>query len=253
MKIFILGSGSKGNSTFIDLGNKKILIDVGFSYKHIKEELNKINVDPKEIDAVLITHDHVDHVYGLKVFINKVKPYLYITPEIEELILKENYEKSIYLGEELHLDNTLIKVIPTSHDALTSNGFLLEKNNISLVYITDTGYINHRYFETLKNKTYYIIESNHDTEKLIKGKYPEYLQRRILSDKGHLSNELCGGYLSKFIGPNTKKVVLAHLSQENNTEELALNTNLEILKENNLKFTNIVCAREDELTEVTND
>ncbi len=250
MRIEILGSGSKGNSTFIDLGNKKILIDVGFSYKHIKEQLEKIKIDPKQIDAVLITHDHGDHTYGLKVFINKVKPILYITKEVEEAILNEPYEKSIYLGDELYLDDALIKVIPTSHDSITSNGYLIEKNKESLVYITDTGYINQRYFQFLKDKTYYIIESNHDTEKLIKGRYPEYLQRRILSDKGHLSNELCAGYLSRFIGPNTKRVVLAHLSEENNTEELALNTSLNILKENNINFENITCASQMEITEV---
>lgn len=250
MKIKILGSGSKGNSTFIDLGNKKILIDVGFSYKHIKEQLEKINVDPKEIDAVLITHDHGDHTYGLKVFINKVKPILYITPEIEEAILEKPYEKSIYLGDELYLDDALIKVIPTSHDAITSNGFLIEKNGESLVYVTDTGYINQRYFNFLINKNYYILESNHDTEKLIKGRYPEYLQRRILSDKGHLSNELCAGYLSRLIGSKTKKVILAHLSEENNTVSLALNTSLNILKENNIDFNNITCASQTEITEV---
>lgn len=248
-----MGSGSKGNSTFIDLGNKKILIDVGFSYKKIKEQLSKINIDPKQIDAVLITHDHTDHTYGLPVFIKNVNPELYITPEVEEAILKYPYQKSIYLGDELYLDNAMIKVIPTSHDSLTSNGFLIEKDNESLVYITDTGYINQRYFKFLQNKTYYIIESNHDTERLIKGRYPEYLQRRILSDKGHLSNELCAGYLSKFIGPNTKKVILAHLSEENNTEELALTTSKNILKENNIDFNNIICASQNELTEVTND
>ena len=141
----------------------------------------------------------------------------------------------------------MIKIIPTSHDALTSNGYLIENNNESLVYITDTGYINQRHLVYLKDKTYYILESNHDTERLIKGPYPEYLQRRILSDKGHLSNELCAGYLSRLIGPNTKKVVLAHLSETNNTEELALNANFKVLKENGIDFTNIECASEEKV------
>ena len=189
MKIVVLGSGSKGNSTFIDLGTHKILIDVGFPYKQLKEKLKEINVDPKEIDTLLITHDHTDHTYGLKVFLNKVKPTLFITEEVEKFLLDTPYEKSEYLTDEMFIGNTLIKVIPTSHDAITSCGFLIEQNNESLVYITDTGYLNHRNFVYLKNKTYYIIESNHDTEKLINGPYPEYLQRRILSDKGHLSNE----------------------------------------------------------------
>lgn len=250
MKIVVLGSGSKGNSTFIDFGNKKILIDVGFSYKQIKEKLELIHVDPKEIDALLITHDHNDHVYGLKVFLKNVKPLLYVTKEIEESILEEKYEKSVYLTDEMFLSDIFIKVIPTSHDSLTSNGFLIEYEGESLVYITDTGYINLRYMNILKDKTYYIIESNHDTERLIKGPYSEYLQRRILSDKGHMSNELCSGYISKLIGPNTKKILLAHLSEENNTEELALSSVFKVLKENEIEFNNIICAKQKELTEV---
>lgn len=150
----------------------------------------------------------------------------------------------------MFLDDIYIKTIPTSHDSITANGFLIEYEQESLVYITDTGYINLRYINILKNKTYYIIESNHDTEKLIKGPYPEYLQRRILSDKGHLSNELCSGYISKLIGPNTKKIILAHLSEENNTEELALESVFKVIKENNIEFTNIKCAKQRDLTEV---
>ena len=99
----------------------------------------------------------------------------------------------------------------------------------------------------MTEKNCYIIESNHDTEKLIKGPYPEYLQRRILSDKGHLSNELCAGYLSRLIGKDTKKVVLAHLSETNNTEELALSTNKRILEENEIDFNEIVCASEEKV------
>ena len=252
MKIFVLGSSSKGNSTFIDFGNKKILIDVGFSFKQINEKLKSIGTDPKEIDAVLITHDHRDHTYGLKMFINKVKPLLYITEEVEKSVLEEKYEKSIYLTDEMFLDDIFIKIIPTSHDSITANGFLLEYDGTSIVYITDTGYINIRHLTYLKDKTYYIIESNHDTEKLIKGPYPEYLQRRILSDKGHLSNELCAGYISKMIGPNTKKVILAHLSEENNTPTLALNATIKVLEENEIQFKDVKCANREEITEVLN-
>jgi len=251
MRIVVLGSGSKGNSTFIDLGDKKILIDVGFSYKQIKEKLSLINVDPHEIDALLITHDHIDHTYGLKVFLNKVKPTLFITPEVENFCLGTKYENSEYLTDEMIYYGTLIKPIPLSHDALTINGYLIEKDNDSLVYITDTGYINKKNFIYLKNKNYYILESNHDTEMLIKGPYPEYLQRRIISDKGHLSNELCAGYLSRLIGPNTKKVVLAHLSESNNTKELALSTNKKVLEENDIIFDTLECADQNILTEVS--
>lgn len=250
MKIVILGSGSKGNSTFIDFGIKKVLIDVGFSYKQIKERLAKINIDPKQIDAVFITHDHQDHTNGLKVFLKNVKPMLYITKEVEKYVLDEPYNRSIYLTDEMFLEDIFIKIIPTSHDALTANGYLFEYNNENVVYLTDTGYLNHRNFIYLKDKEYYIFESNHDTEKLINGPYPEYLQRRILSDKGHLSNELCAGYLSRLIGPNTKKVILAHISESNNDPTLALETNLKILKENEVDFKNLECASQNEITKV---
>ena len=251
MNIVVLGSGSKGNSTFIDLGKHKILIDVGFSYKQIKERLNQINILPEEITDVFITHDHNDHTFGLKMFLKKVNPTLYITPEVENIILKEQYEKSIYLTNEFYIDQeTYVRIIPTSHDSVTANGYLIEKNNESLVYITDTGYINYRHLSHIKNKTYYIIESNHDTEMLINGPYPEYLQRRILSDKGHLSNELCAGYLSRLIGEKTKKIILAHLSESNNTPSQALETVNSILLENQKEFSNIICASQHEITEV---
>ena len=105
MKITILGSGSKGNSTYVEVGNTKLLIDVGFSYKSMKEKLDKIGVDPKEIDVLLITHDHTDHTYGLKTFLNKVKPILYITKEVEDTVLDSPYEKSNYLLDEMILND----------------------------------------------------------------------------------------------------------------------------------------------------
>lgn len=247
MKIVVLGSGSKGNCVYIDLGDKKILIDVGFSCNKIRERLSSIDVDIKDIDAVLITHDHTDHTYGLKVLLNRVKPLLYITPEVEKVVLNTKYENSVYLTEKMYLGKSTITLIPTSHDAATSNGYLIENGNESLVYITDTGYINHRYLKLISNKNYYIFESNHDTEMLKKGPYPEYLQQRILSDYGHLSNELSAGYLSRIIGPDTKKVVLAHLSETNNDPKLALKTVNNILKENEVDFKVKECAPQNEI------
>ena len=247
MKVVVLASGSKGNCTYVDLGSKKMLIDAGISCNKIREKLDEINVDIKTIDWVLITHDHTDHTYGLKVLLKRVNPYLYINKEVEKEVLHSKYEKSIYIEDEIKIDDITINIVPTSHDALSSNGFLIEQNNESLVYITDTGYINHKFFNLITNKTYYIFESNHDTEMLKKGPYPEYLQQRILSDKGHLSNELAAGYLSRIIGPNTKKVVLAHLSETNNEPSLALKTVNKILKENEVNYTVKECASENEI------
>ncbi len=250
MRVVVLASGSKGNCTYVDLGSVKVLIDAGISYNKIRERLNEIDVDIKDIELVLITHDHSDHTSGLKVLLNKVKPMLYISKEIEKELLGK-YEDSIYLEDEIFIKGATIKIIPTSHDAITSNGYLIEKDSESLVYITDTGYINHKYFKLITDKTYYIFESNHDPEMLKKGPYPEILKQRIVSDKGHLSNELAAGYLSRIIGPNTKKVILAHLSETNNTPDIALKTVNRILKENEVNFKVKECASETSILEVS--
>ena len=198
MKVSILGSGSKGNSTLIELNNKKILIDVGFSYKYIKEKLEEIKIDPKEIDYLLLTHEHTDHIYGLNVFLKKVKPLLLVREKLFKILYgKSEYSKVQFLEEEQEVDGIKITVFQLSHDAVDPVGFLIENNEESIVYIADTGYINHKILFKIKNKTYYLIESNHDTELLINGPYPPHLQRRILSDKGHLSNEFVAHIFQK--------------------------------------------------------
>ena len=120
-----------------------------------------------------------------------------------------------------------------------------------MVYITDTGYINESNFDYIKNKNLYVFESNHDVEKLMNNpKYPHHTKIRILSDKGHLSNKDSAYYLSRLIGNNTKYVILAHISEQNNTEDLALETLKETLDRKNIDFNNIMIARQNEMTEL---
>lgn len=245
MRVSILGSGSKGNSTLIEINNKKILIDVGFSYKYIKEKLEEIKIDPKEIDYLLLTHEHADHIYGLNALLKKSKPLLLVKEKLYNILFEEQkYSKVQFLEEEQKFDDIKITVLQLSHDAIDPIGFLIENDEESIVYIADTGYINHKILSKIKNKTYYLIESNHDTELLINGPYPPHLQRRILSDRGHLSNEFCGTYLSKIVGKNTKKAILIHISEINNNPNIALETTIQILKENEIDFNNIECANQ---------
>ncbi len=219
MKIIVLASGSKGNSTYIEHDNVKILIDLGVSSNYVEEKLKNINVDPKDINIILITHTHSDHILGLKNFVKKYETSILISPKMEENIRKTIKNPNIiYFRKEMDLDGLSIKIIKNSHDS-ESYGFII---NEKLVYITDTGYINTKHFNLISNKEVYIMESNHDVEMLMNGKYPHYLKQRILSDKGHLSNEASSYYLSKVIGDKTKYIVLSHLSEENNTEEKAL-------------------------------
>ena len=248
MRVKVLSSGSKGNTTYIECDNTKILIDVGNSCKYVVNKLKEFGIDGKDIDAVLITHTHSDHIKGLKVFANKFNPLIYVTKEmLSDLGYIDNYK--VINNSSFKIKDIQINVIKTSHDALGSVGYIITGNDKSIVYITDTGYINNKYFDMLKNKEVYIMESNHDIEMLNNGPYPFRLRQRILSDKGHLSNYDSSRYISSFIGNKTRCVVLAHLSEENNTEDLAYNTLMERLNDNNQSVDKIIIAKQDEDTE----
>lgn len=248
MRVSVLSSGSKGNTTYIESKNAKILIDVGNTAKYIKEKLEDIGVEPEELDAVLITHTHIDHIKGLKVFEKKYNIPVYLT----DIMLKslDFIDKYVLLDDEFDIKDIHINSIKTSHDAPDSRGYVLSSENKSVVYITDTGYINKKYFDILKNRNLYIMESNHDVEMLNNGNYPFSLRQRILSDKGHLSNYDSAKYLCSFIGDNTKYVLLAHLSEDNNTEKLAYETLISRLNKNNIHINNIIIAKQNKETDL---
>ena len=249
MKVIVLSSGSKGNTTFVETDNTKILIDCGNTCKYICQKLASINVNPKDIDAILISHTHVDHIKGLQVFLHKFNTKVYLTQKMQpELSYIENYK--FINSNNFNIKDITIDIIKTSHDASDSHGFILTNNNSSMVYVTDTGYINVKYHEILKNRNLYIFESNHDVEMLSNSNYPFQLRKRILSDKGHLSNYDSAKYLSEFIGDNTKYIMLAHLSKENNTQELAYETLIDRLHKTNKHVDNIIIAEQDKETEL---
>jgi len=250
MLVSVLASGSKGNSTLIKTEKLNILIDAGMNLKYIKEKLEEIGIGLDDINYVFLTHTHKDHIGALSTFVKKYKPIICMGSKMfSDLDYLENYENIILLGDSLELEDVYVDVMNTSHDASESKGYVFTTKDSSLVYITDTGYINNKYFKKIYNKNMYIIESNHDVELLMHGKYPKWLKQRVLSDKGHLSNQACSFYLSKLIGDNTKKVILAHLSHENNTEEIALSTLKSTLKEYKIDFEDISIAKQNEKTE----
>lgn len=251
MEVVVLSSGSKGNSTFIKTESTKILIDLGVTKSYIEEKLKEIEEEPKEINGILITHTHVDHIQGLKVFLKKYNTKLYVTEKIKSLLAEHGIEADyVICDKNFSIGDIDIDIIKTSHDAPGSVGFIIKSKDKSLVYITDTGYINERYFNKLKNHNLYIMESNHNIEMLIEGKYPDHLKRRIWSDKGHLSNEAAGEYLSMFIGDNTKMIVLAHISDDNNTYDQAYAEVLSILKKKSKKVPKIIVAKQKQRTEI---
>ena len=215
MIITNLASGSKGNSTIIETENINILIDAGLPFSNLSKRLERSF--PK-IDVLILTHTHTDHKKGLDSFLKKYSPLLITTENEKEEKLKI-YENISY-DKKTKLENIEIETFKLSHD-VPCIGLIIKENEKELVYITDTGYIKEKTLEKIKNKDMYIIESNYDEEMLTNGtKYPFYLKQRIRSPKGHLSNDDTLRYLKYLIGPKTKFIALAHLSEENNTPEI---------------------------------
>lgn len=248
MKVCVLASGSKGNSSFIGTSSTNILIDLGPSCLYIERKLKEIDKNPDKIDAILISHTHSDHVNGLKVFLKKHPVLVYLSKKMYD-DLKTSIEIPNYqiIEDNLMIGDIYISIIKTSHDASDSNGYILENNHKSVVYITDTGYIHIKNHSKLQNKSIYIMESNHDVKKLMEGSYPYHIKQRILGDRGHLSNKDSSYYLSKFVGNNTNTVILAHLSHENNDPNLALESLNESIPNHNFE---VIIATQNERTEL---
>ncbi len=223
MRIKTIASGSKGNCTIVLCKETKLIIDMGISFLTLKKTLEENSLSFDDFSGILVTHCHKDHTKGLATLINKTRLNAYIPEEMYES-LKEfiPYPKCIFIEDNFHINDVEIELIHTSHDAPSSVGYIIKQNDKSLVYVTDTGYINRKYLERMKNKNCYLIESNHDEVMLMGGPYPRFLKERVISDSGHLSNRTTAKYLKKIVGDNTKTIILAHLSETNNIPEKAL-------------------------------
>lgn len=228
--------------------NTNIIIDMGISYLTLKRSLEENSLSFLDFQGILITHCHKDHISGLSTLVNKTKLNIYI-PEGMYDSLKEYVPKNrcIFVDDNFNINDVSIELIHTSHDAPSSVGYIIEYNNKSLVYVTDTGYINRKYLNKMVNKDLYLIESNHDEVMLMDGPYPRFLKERVISDTGHLSNNTTSKYLKKLVGDKTRNIILAHLSENNNTEEKAL----EAIKNENLPSNiKIYIARQHEESEI---
>ncbi|MGM9874062.1 MAG: MBL fold metallo-hydrolase [Bacilli bacterium] len=211
----IISSGSKGNATIVVHKNTVILIDIGITNKLLLEQLDSLNLSINDISATLITHDHTDHISGIR-FVKMTNAYALegTLPSLGNVIKP---------FVPFYIDDIKITAVPTSHDATNPCGYVLEVDDIKLVYITDTGKIDEEIIQYLTNPAYLIIECNHDISMLLKTNRPLELKDRILSSYGHLCNEDSAFYASRIVGDKTKEIVLAHISEEANTPDLAIN------------------------------
>ncbi|HHT67507.1 MAG TPA: MBL fold metallo-hydrolase [Erysipelotrichaceae bacterium] len=215
MYFHIIASGSKGNATIVASSNTAILIDMGISLMRLKKGLQEINLKVSDIKAAIFTHDHCDHISGIKHLSPKIMYAL-------EGTLPSSLSHVLELNKPFFVGDLEITPFAVSHDAANPCGYLIKDKDESLVYMTDTGVFVHDNLSLIKNPTYLIIEANHDVKMLLNTDRTYELKNRIMSDVGHLCNEDSAMASISIIGDKTKEIVLAHLSEEANTPELAL-------------------------------
>ncbi len=223
MYYHIIASGSKGNATIVVSNKTVILIDMGISLSRLEEGLAEINLEVNDITGALFTHDHTDHISGLK----------FISPKIMyalEGTLPSSLSNVVFINKPFKIGDFEITPIETSHDATNPCAYLIKDKEESLFYMTDTGVFLDECLPLVKNPTYLVIESNHDIRMLLNTNRTFELKNRIMSDKGHLCNEDSAIAAISIIGGNTKEITLAHLSEEANTPEVALEAYRKIFK-----------------------
>ncbi|CAM3213435.1 MBL fold metallo-hydrolase [Streptobacillus ratti] len=227
MKVAVLGSSSSGNSTFVEVGGVKLLVDVGFSLKKIIEKLESINEKLEDIYAVFITHEHIDHVKSLGPLLRKTNAQVYIHEDsynvIKSKLGKYDEERIIFLNKrEVYIENACIINFDLTHDAEHCLGYSFIENNKKFVYITDAGYVTKAMELQCQNADVIAIESNYDYDLLMSGSYPWDIKSRIKGKFGHLSNQDCLKLLRNSYTEKLKKIFLMHLSEENNMPSLAI-------------------------------
>ncbi|WP_368502945.1 MBL fold metallo-hydrolase [Alkalihalophilus sp. As8PL] len=237
LRFSVLASGSTGNAIYVETAEKRLLIDAGLSGKKMDELFKEIGRNPKELDGILVSHEHSDHIKGVGIFARKHKLPIYAN-EKTWLAMESNLgaipidQKFTFATEEVksfgHLD---VESFGVSHDAAEPMFYCFHHEGKKLVLATDMGYVSERIKGTIKGADMYIFESNHDLNMLQMGRYPWNVKRRILSDVGHVSNEDAALALSDVITDNTSRIYLAHLSLDNNMKDLARLTVEQVLKE----------------------
>ena len=235
MNVYSLGSGSKGNCIIISDGQSSIMIDAGLGIKATCKNMKDAGFFINDIKGILLTHEHNDHIRSVAEMSEYLK--VYSNPETLSAV-------NATFGGNINTDNLCpieekpfcignFEITPfnVSHDAVHPYGYVINNGHEKVGYLTDTGYISKGVFKHIMNSDIIVLESNHDKELLMRGAYPERLKRRIFSDKGHLCNDETALVVCDLVKNKTKKVLLAHISENNNLTELAYWTTVKRLEE----------------------
>lgn len=217
MQFISLNSGSNANATLVISNQQVILIDAGLPYTDLTNRIEQCGFSWQDISAVLITHEHSDHI--------KAVPY--IRPDLlfaSDGTIKTNSANKLIPYQHQLIAGFDILTLPNSHDAKNPVGFIISDGEETLVYVTDTGYVHNDHVNLMRNADYYFFESNYDVRLLVSSRRPQMLKDRIMSPLGHLSNNESALLLSRMVGAKTKVIVLAHISEEANRPELAVDT-----------------------------
>ena len=222
LKISPLFSGSKGNCTLIQSDNTNILLDAGFNYRATLRALESRGLTPKDIDGIVISHEHGDHIKALPNWTKCTPTPIYAPKLIADYMQQRVYFSEVYeIVGDFKVGDININTFECCHDARCCFGYRFCCGEQYFACVTDTGCVTEELLEFLTPCSALMLESNHDEDMLVKGEYSYVLKKRILSDFGHLSNTQATEILSKLLGKKLKNVILAHLSEKNNTHELA--------------------------------
>ena len=260
MKMCSIASGSSGNCIYIGTEATHLLVDVGISCKKTVEGLNQLGLKGQDIDGILITHEHADHINGLGVMSRKFGIPIYATPGTIKAIkgikslgaIDEELFHEVNADEKMIVKDITVNPMRISHDAAQPVAYRFQYGGRKMAVVTDLGTYDEYTVESLKGMDALMLEANHDINMLQVGPYPFYLKKRILGNKGHLSNETSGQLVNSLLHDKLKKIYLGHLSKENNYDKLAYETvKLEIdMSDNSFKSSDfdIEVAKRDVLS-----
>ena len=255
MQLCVLASGSSGNCVFVQAGGTKILIDAGLSGRETERRLEQIGVQPAEIQAICLTHEHSDHVAGLAVLSARYHMRLYANGGTVEALRRDERRGGLAwnvftTGAPFQIGELAIEPFSVSHDAYEPVGFILTGGGARAGVVTDIGVSTHLVRERLRGCQVVVLESNHDEELLADAPRPEYLKQRIRGRQGHLSNRHAAEMLAEIAGTDLRQVFLAHISADCNLPELAAHTVGNILAEHGLQQVRVTTTFADRVSEM---